>query len=232
MGLKRDRYVTDRLIIVFNLARTTKMNLRGSDSGSVTIWCPIIPEEDIRRLSSQRKGLQEISDAFHEWQAVMRGKSIVGTSIGILLDRIRMLMINVGIAVGQNRSLAEEVQDIISTKLRTGSLGLVTEMESESPEDKLVKKTLAMFFAKVKFTRDIDPLENIRAAMPDLKAFVSDLDAIDLFRMFGVTKVTDLDESRYSDIKIKVTKMAMVGSTNVIKRIFLRLLSPDPWGND
>jgi hypothetical protein len=28
-----------------------------------------------------------------------------------------------------------------------------------------------------------------------------------------------------------VTKLAMTGGTNVIKRIFLRLLSPDPWGN-
>jgi hypothetical protein len=221
----------DRLIIVFNLARTTKMNLPKSDSGPATVWCPIVPEEDLKRLSSQRKGLQEINDAFYEWQAVMRGKSIVGTSIGILLDRIRMLMINVGIAVGQNRSLAEEVQDIISTKLRTGSLGLITEMEPEGPEEKLVKKTLAMFFAKVKFTRDIDPLEDIRAAMPDLRTYVSGLDAIGLFRMFGVTKTTDLDESRFSDIRIKVTKLAMTGGTNVIKRIFLRLLSPDPWGN-
>ena len=209
----------------------TKMNLPGSDSGPLTIWCPIIPEENLKKLSSQRKGLQEITDAFYDWQAAMRGKSIVGTTIGILLDRIRMLMINVGIAVGQNRSLAEEVQDIVSTKLRTGSLGLITQMESESPEDKLVKKTLAMFFAKVKFTWDIDPLEDIRAAMPDLKAYCSDLDAIDLFQMFGVTKATNLDESRYTDVRIKVTKIAMVGSTNVIKRIFLRLLSPDPWGN-
>jgi hypothetical protein len=208
------------------------MNLPGSDGGPVTIWCPIVPEEDLKRLSSQRKGLQEISDAFYDWQAVMRGKAIVGASIGILLDRIRMLMINVGIAVGQNRTLAEEVQDIVAMKLRTGSLEIVSKMESEGPEDKLVKKTLAMFFAKVKFTRDIDPLEDIRAAMPDLKAYVSDLDAIDLFRMFGVTKATDLDESRYSDIRVKVTKIAMAGSTNVIKRIFLRLLNPDPWGND
>jgi hypothetical protein len=197
----------------------------------MTIWCPIIPEEDLKKLSSQRKGLQEITDAFYDWQAAMRGKSIVGTTIGILLDRIRMLMINVGIAVGQNRSLAEEVQDIVSTRLRTGSLGLVSQMESKSPEEKLVKKTLAMFFAKVKFTRDIDPLEDIRASMPDLRTYVSDLDAIDLFQMFGVTKATDLDESRYADVRIKVTKMAMAGSTNVVKRIFLRLLSPDPWGN-
>jgi hypothetical protein len=141
-------------------------------------------------------------------------------------------MINVGIAVGQNRSLAEEVQDIIATKLRTGSLGLVTTMTAEGPEDKIVKKTLAMFFAKVKFTRDIDPLEDIRASMPDLKDFCSDLDALDRFQMFGVTKATDLDDSRYADARIKVTKMAMAGSTNVIKRIFLRLLSPDPWSND
>jgi hypothetical protein len=50
--------------------------------------------------------------------------------------------------------------------------------------------------------------------------------------MFGVTKTTDLDESRLTDIRIKVTKLAMAGSTNVVKRIFLRLLNPDPWGND
>lgn len=207
------------------------MNSPGSDRGQLTVWCPIIPEEDLKKLSSQRKGLQEITDAFYDWQAVMRSKSIVGTTIGILLDRIRMLMINVGIAVGQNRSLAEEVQDIIATKLRTGSLSLLTDMESESPEDKLVKKTLAMFFAKVKFTRDIDPLEDIRASMPDLETYCSNLDAIDLFRMFGVTKAADIDESRYLDVRIKVTKMAMTGSTNVVKRLFLRLLSPDPWGN-
>ena len=209
----------------------TKMNLPGSDGGPVTVWCPIIPEDDLKRLSSQRKGLQEISDAFYDWQAAMRGKSIVGTTIGILLDRIRMLMINVGIAVGQNRGLAEEVQDIIATRLRTGSLGLVTKMTAEGPEDKIVKKTLAMFFAKVKFTRDIDPLEDIRASMPNLRTFCSELDAIELFRMFGVAKATDLDDSRYTDVRIKVTKMAMTGSTNVIKRIFLRLLSPDPWDN-
>jgi hypothetical protein len=140
-------------------------------------------------------------------------------------------MINVGIAVGQNRSLAEEVQDIVATKLRTGSLGFVAQLPSEDPEDKAVKKTLAMFFAKIKFTRDIDPLEDIRASMPDIKTFCSELDAEDRFRMFGVAKATDLDDSRCVDIKIKVTKMAMAGSTNVVKRIFLRLLSPDPWSN-
>ncbi len=207
------------------------MNLPGSDRGPQTVWCPIIPEEDLNRLSSHRKGLQEITDAFYDWQAAMRQKSIAGTTIGILLDRIRMLMINVGIAVGQNRSLAEEVQDIVATKLRTGSLGLVTQLPSEAPEDKAVKKTLAMFFAKIKFTRDIDPLEDIRASMPDLKNFCSELDEVDRFRMFGVAKVKDLDDSRYLDLRIKVTKMAMTGSTDVVKRIFLRLLSPDPWSN-
>ncbi|MHA2020099.1 MAG: hypothetical protein ACW96N_00145 [Candidatus Thorarchaeota archaeon] len=207
------------------------MNFPGSNRGPSTVWCPIIPEDDLKRLSSHRKGLQEITDAFYDWQAAMRGKSIVGINIGILLDRIRMLMINVGIAVGQNRSLAEEVQNIVATKLRTGSLGLVMQLPSDDPEDKAVKKTLAMFFAKIKFTRDIDPLEDIRASMPDIRTFCSELDAEDRFRMFGVAKATDLDDSRCVDIKVKVTKMAMTGSTNVVKRIFLRLLSPDPWSN-
>jgi hypothetical protein len=207
------------------------MNHPGSDRGSLNVWCPIIPEEDLKRLSSHRKGLQEINDSFYDWQAAMRSKSIVGTSIGILLDRIRMLMINVGIAVGQNRDLAEEVQEIIAKKLRTGSLGLVTIMPAEDPVEKAVKKTLAMFFAKIKFTRDIDPLEDIRASMPDLWTFCSELEKEDRQRMFGVTDAMELDDSRCADIKVRVTKMAMAASTNVVKRIFLRLLSPDPWNN-
>ncbi len=207
------------------------MSLRDSEQEALNIWCPIIPEEDLRRLSSHRRGLQEISDAFYDWQAAMRGKSIVGTNIGVLLDRIRMLMINVGIAVGQNRDLAEEVQEIISSKLRTGSLGLVTKLPSGGPEEKAVKKTLAMFFAKLKFTRDIDPLEDLRASMPDLWTFCSELEREDRYRMFGVTEVIDLDDSQFTNVKIRVTKMAVAASTNVIKRIFLRLLSPDPWNN-
>jgi hypothetical protein len=206
------------------------MNLPGSDQGPLTVWCPIIPEEDLKRLSSHRKGLQEISDAFYDWQASMRGKSIVGTSIGVLLDRIRMLMINLGIAVGQKRELAEDVQEIIAAKLRTGSLGLVTSLPADDPEDRAVKKTLAMFFAKIKFTRDIDPLEDIRASMPDLRTFCSELEREDRYSMFGVTEPMSLDNSGYAEIRVRVTKLAMAGSTNVIKRIFLRLLSPDPWG--
>jgi hypothetical protein len=142
-----------------------------------------------------------------------------------------MLMINLGIAVGQNRELAEEVQEIIAAKLRTGSLGLVTKLPTDEPEDRAVKKTLAMFFARIKFTRDIDPLEEIRASMPDLRTFCSELEREDRYSMFGVTEAMSLDASRHADVRVRVTKLAMSGSTNVIKRIFLRLLSPDPWGS-
>ena len=207
------------------------MNMSGPDRGSMTVWCPIIPEEDLQRLSSHQKGLQKISEAFYDWQASMRGKPIVGTTIGVLLDRIRMLMINLGIAVGQQRDLAEDVQKIISEKLRAASLRLVSKLPSETAEDRAVKKTLAMFFARIKFTRDIDPLEDIRAALPDPKTFCSQLEEEDRMSMFGVNKTEDLDDARCAEIKLKVTKNAMAGSTNVIKRIFLRLLSPDPWQN-
>lgn len=208
------------------------MSLKGPNPGSMTVWCPIIPEDDLKRLSSHQKGLQKISEAFYDWQASMRGKPIVGTTIGVLLDRVRMLMINLGIAVGQQRDLAEDVQKVISEKLRAASLRLVSKLPSDSPEDKAVKKTLAVFFARIKFTRDIDPLEDMRASMPDLKTFCSQLEEEDRMSMFGVSRTDDLDDVRSAEIKLKVTKMAVSGSTNVIKRIFLRLLSPDPWDND
>lgn len=197
----------------------------------MTVWCPIIPDEDLMRLSSHQKGLQKISEAFYDWQASMRGKPIVGTTIGVLLDRIRMLMINLGIAVGQQRDLAEDVQKVISEKLRAASLRLVSKLQSDSPEDKAVKKTLAMFFASIKFTRDIDPLEDIRASMPDLRTLFTQFEEDNRLAMFGVSDAEDLDDARCAEIKLKVTKMAMNGSANVIKRIFLRLLSPDPWNN-
>ncbi|MFW9800985.1 MAG: hypothetical protein ACFFD9_11155, partial [Candidatus Thorarchaeota archaeon] len=100
----------------------------------------------------------------------MRPKTLDGATIGVLLDRIRMLMMNMGIAVGQDRELAEKVQKIVSQKLRTGALRLVSDISAESAEKRAIKRTIALFFARVKFTRDIDPLEEIRASMPDLAA--------------------------------------------------------------
>lgn len=194
------------------------MSGKGSNSTPMNVWCPIIPVEKILEFSRQEKGLRKISEAYYDWCAVMRPKSLVGTSVGVLLDRIRMLMINMGIAVGQNRELAEAVQKIVSEKLRTGAVQMVSLMPTESSEKKAIKKTLALFFARVKFTRDIDPAEEIRMSIPDPASLSADQES---------DSQTDFMELRRS-----ITKKSLEESANVVKRLYVRLLSPDPWGNE
>ena len=184
----------------------------------MNVWCPIIPVENILDFSRQEKGLRKISEAYYDWCAVMRPKPLVGTSVGVLLDRIRMLMINMGIAVGQNRELAEAVQRIVSEKLRSGAVQIVSMMPTEPSEKMAIKKTLALFFARVKFTRDIDPAEEIRMSMPDPASLSAGQEA---------DSHIDLMELRRS-----ITKKSLEESANVVKRLYVRLLSPDPWGEE
>ena len=194
------------------------MSSKGSDSTPMNVWCPIIPVENMREFSRQEKGLRKITDAYYDWCAAMRPKPLVGTTVGVLLDRIRMLMINMGIAVGQNRELAEAVQKIVSEKLRTGAVQIVSMMPTESSEKKAIKKTLALFFARVKFTRDIDPAEEIRTSMPDPASLISEQET---------NPQVNLMELRRS-----ITKRSLEESANVVKRLYVRLLSPDPWGDE
>ncbi|MFQ5833572.1 MAG: hypothetical protein ACE5H4_12770 [Candidatus Thorarchaeota archaeon] len=208
------------------------MSFRGSDWGPMTVWCPIIPAENLLELSRHRKGLRKISDAYYDWCASMRPKTLDGATIGVLLDRIRMLMMSMGIAVGQDRELAEKVQKIVSQKLRTGALRLVSDISAESAEKRAIKKTLALFFARVKFTRDIDPLEEIRASMPELAALKSEMAQEEQGTSTVTIEARGPSEHSLVDLKLGLTKAVMVESTNVIVRLYTRLLSPDPWGNN
>ncbi len=194
------------------------MSGKSPNSAPMNVWCPIIPLENMREFSRQEKGLRKISEAYYDWCAVMRSKPLVGTSVGVLLDRIRILMINMGIAVGQNRQLAEAVQKIVSEKLRTGAVQMVSMMPTESSEMKAIKKTLALFFARVKFTRDIDPAEEIRTSMPDPTSL-------------GADQETD-SHTDFMELKRTITKRSLEESANVVKRLYVQLLSPDPWGNE
>ncbi|MFX0107119.1 MAG: hypothetical protein ACFE7R_02455 [Candidatus Hodarchaeota archaeon] len=161
----------------------------------------------------------------------MRAKPLVGTNVGVLLDRIRMLMISVGISVGQNRELAEKVQAIVSKKLREGAMHTVSKMPSDTPEEKAIKQTLAVFFAKLKWTRDIDPIEEIGSAIPDVSKILPKSEIEGQFILLDDLK---LEANSYSTIeaRIKISKMVMKESTNVVKRLFFRLLRPDPWGDN
>jgi hypothetical protein len=193
-----------------------------SDDGnqvSMAVWCTLIPPEELSRFDEE--GLRIVNEAYEDWLTSMRKKQFTGTDTGILLDRIRILMINVGIACALDRGLAEEVQDVVSRHLRSRALDLVESLEESNSESRAVKETLAGFFREIRFTRDIFPEEELVAAAPDEMGNSSEKRGL-LGRLLA---------SKGSVDKQTISRLALAESTNIMKRIYMRLISPDPWGS-
>ncbi|TFF92590.1 hypothetical protein EU546_07415 [Candidatus Thorarchaeota archaeon] len=194
------------------------MSSQDDDQVSMTVWCTLIPPEELGRFDDN--GLRTVNEAYEDWLTSMRKKPFVGADTGILLDRIRILMINVGIACALDRELAEAVQDVVSTHLRRRALMLVKNLKEEKAESKAVKETLSAFFKELRFTRDIFPEEDLLKAAPDK---VADPGKRGLLGKVFASK-SDVD-------KEAVSKAAAVQSASILKRLYMRLLSPDPWGS-
>jgi hypothetical protein len=187
----------------------------------MTVWCTLIPPEEMESLVGFEEELQSVNQTYEDWLVSMRSKSLVGSDVGVLLDRIRMLMINIGIACAMNREAAEEIQAILSTNLRKKSLDLVSKLPDAPPEKLAVKETLIAFFSELRFTRDIFPEEDIGKVTPE-KVEKKDAKKGRLGKLRGSTKKVDQQ---------KVSTAAVLESSNILKRIYMRLLSPDPWGD-
>ncbi len=195
-----------------------------ADRVSMAVWCTLIPPEELDRFSDDEDGLRNVSDAYEDWLVSMRGKSFVGADVGMMLDRIRMLMINIGIACATNRELAEEVQAVVSDHLRRRSLSMVDNLPTDTIEKAAVKETLAIFFRDLKFTRDIFPEEDVKGIIPVKVSITPDSSKGRLGRLAGSKSKTGNVE------KEKVLKASLLESSNVLKKLYMRLLSPDPWG--
>lgn len=191
------------------------------NKGQMQVWCPLIPPDQIRSLLQYKEDLFKINEAYDDWRVSMRGKEFVSVNPGVFLDRIRMLMINVGIACGRNRDFAESAQAILSDALRKKALSLLSENLSETPEQQSVKETLIAFFTELKFTRDIYPIEEIRnyLVLPRSSSASSGIVRRILSRQKG-------DKS----VKKKAVEESLLQCTSVLKRLYIRLLSLDPWG--
>ncbi len=191
---------------------------------SMAVWCTLIPPEELDKFTQYEDDLRHVSAAYEDWLVSMRGKSFIGADIGVLLDRIRILMINIGIACATNRTLAEEVQLVVSQYLRIRALQIVDEMNSDSKERVAVKETLTLFFKDLKFTRDIFPEEDVMGVIPVKVQLEADSSKGLLGRLIGSkSKSVDVDRER-------TLQEAMLEGSNVLKKIYMRLLSPDPWG--
>jgi hypothetical protein len=194
-----------------------------NDHVPMTVWCSLIPPGEMERLIEFEEDLLMVNQIYEDWLVSMRGKSLIGSDSGVLLDRIRILMINIGIACAMNRNLAEEIQAILSSNLRKRALDIVSELP-EMPHEKLaVKETLSAFFSELRFTRDIFPGEEIEKVTPE-KVKSSGKDGSKKGR-FGKTR-----GSAKTVDKQKAAEAAVLESSNILKRIYMRLLSPDPWG--
>ena len=195
-----------------------------SNDVSMAVWCTLIPPEEMDKFSEYEDDLRSVSAAYEDWLVSMRGKSFIGADVGVLLDRIRILMINIGIACAMNRTLAEEVQTVVSEHLRKRALSLVSELKTNSKEKAAVKETLSIFFGDLKFTRDIFPEEDVMGVIPVKVSLDSDSSK-------GL--IGKLIRSKSKKVKVdkeSTLQAALLESSNVLKKIYLRLLSPDPWG--
>lgn len=207
--------------------KSQNMPPKTSDHVPMTVWCTLIPPGEMGKIVEFEEELHMINQTYEDWLVSMRGKSLVGSDTGMILDRIRILMINIGIACALNRDLAEEIQSILSTNLRKRALDIVSQMPEEPLEKMAVKETLSTFFSDLRFTRDIFPEEEIGKATPEEVKAKSDGGAKK--GMFGKILGSVRGSSETVD-RQKTAKAAMLESANVLKRIYMRLLSPDPWG--
>ena len=191
---------------------------------SMAVWCTLIPPDEMDKFSKYEDDLRSVSAAYEDWLVSMRGKSFIGADIGVLLDRIRILMINIGIACAMNRTLAEEVQTVVSGHLRKRALGIISELKANSKEKAAVKETLSIFFRDLKFTRDIFPEEDVMGVIPVKVSLEEDSSKGRLGKLIGSSKKVKVD-------KESTLQAALLESSNVLKKIYMRLLSPDPWGD-
>lgn len=196
---------------------------------SMAIWCPIIPWDRLSEVSQYEQDLSKITEAYDDWRAAMRTKTIIGVDVGVLLDRIRMLMIKVGVACSLNRSLAEIIQFIVSSCIRERALVIVEEMSSDTEDNRTAKLTLGNFFRNVRFTRDIDPIEEIQKAA-ELKSTTAQPSKKSKSGRRFRKKKQKVPEVQALVLTQNIIKQVLDSSSNVMKRIYMQLLTPDPWG--
>ena len=187
------------------------------------VWCPIIPLDEIEEFSDYERELENLANIYDDWAASMRGKSIKGGEIGIYLDRIRILMINIGIGSGTNRDFAENVQSTITDALRKQTLRSVETIWEETGDKRILKDMLRLFFNEIRFTRDIDPLEEMEKIGVRVSASAPP-------KVLG-SKRKSVARRPEPEIKIedKQIRTALVEATRIVLKSYLKLLSPDPW---
>ena len=200
-------------------------NMTPVDSGRSIpwIWCPIIPMEKLDDFSNCEEELSAVSNVYDDWIASMRRKTITGGDVGIYLDRIRILMINIGIASGTNREFAENVQSIIVDALRKQTIRSVESIWEDSEDKRLLKSMLRLFFGEIRFTRDIDSLEEMEKIGVRISSSKPP-------KVLGSKRKPPARRPKKEiGIAEKHIRTALVEAARIVLKSYMKLLSPDPW---
>ena len=203
---------------------------RKKHRGPMDVWCPIIPFDQLCHIEGDDDEFVRINSEYDDWKAIMRTKSMVGATTGIMLDRIRMMLMGIGVACAQNRELAITVQGILTDGLRLNARRIIDDMPPERV-DNVTKSVLSSFFDRLMFTRDIIPEDDMQEAASTAKMVDSGSKS---GASGGKLKRFFRKKETKTETPIKVDnaliQKALFETTNVLKRIYMRLLSPDPWG--
>ncbi len=197
------------------------------ERGPMDVWCPMIPFDQLRYLEGDDDEFVRINSEFDDWKAVMRTKSMVGAITGVMLDRIRMMLMGVGVACAQNRELASTVQGILADRLRKSARMLIDDMPPERV-DNVTKSVLRSFFDTLKFTRDIIPEDDMHEAAATAKVIEPSSGSSGSKRK-GFFRKKEKKREIAVEVNDTLIQKALLETTNVLKRIYMRLLSPDPW---
>ncbi|MFW9919096.1 MAG: hypothetical protein ACFFED_05825 [Candidatus Thorarchaeota archaeon] len=176
------------------------MHSKDTGDDMLQVWCPLIPASKISTLSHHIVELERVNDRYDDWRASMRTKKVVNTHIGVLLDRIRILLMGIGIACASNRQLADTIQGVISECLRKSCLSSLDKIKEGKQQE--VVKTTERFLGALRFTRDIYPEEEIAKA----------------YRSVGLSG---------NEASVVSGTLELAGT--IVMAVYLRLLSPDPW---
>jgi hypothetical protein len=195
---------------------------------SMQVWCPLIPPDEYPKLNGYENELDKVSNAYDDWQAFMRGKPFIETDVGVMLDRIRMLMMGIGVACAQDRDFAEIVQSILSENLRRTAIELIDRLSDTGQFDGQMVGILTNFFSRIKFTRDLYPREEIEKAIADYKEEEGGMTLLSSLKRAAAEARSDGKSADGGNET--VIQAALSEAASVTKRIYLRLLSPDPWG--
>ncbi|NWF96092.1 MAG: hypothetical protein HXY34_08105 [Candidatus Thorarchaeota archaeon] len=195
-------------------------------------WCPLIHEDDYTKIGASELELHRMSNAYDDWRAAMRGKSSSDTT-GVLLDRIRMLMIGVGISCGQNRELAERVQAVVSQRLRSLAVKYAQGLPGTTGTEIRIRGALIRFFSTLRFTRDLDPREEIQQALRETPPSAHDARVAEILsRVLRTQSEMEKRVRQEGDNVLGLISPALRSAAVILQKIYERLMSPDPWGND